>query len=97
MALEAFDAAFKRLEASVSRDDARQFQSTTLNDVWEAAKGIERHLEARGKLRRFRRMELFLNGLEQYSKVIEVLCNGTPYLPYIWVCSHLYAYNAAES
>ncbi|KKY13857.1 putative nacht domain protein [Diplodia seriata] len=31
-----------------------------------------------------RRVESLLNGIEHYSKVLEVLCNGTPYLPWIW-------------
>ena len=84
-ALATFGTAFERLNSSISRDDARLFQSTTVKDVWEAARGIECHLEASGKLRRLRRIEPFLVSLEQYSKVIEVICNGTPYLPYIWV------------
>jgi hypothetical protein len=25
-----------------------------------------------------------LRGMEHYSKVVEVLCNGTPYLSWIW-------------
>ena len=84
--LTSFDAAFQRLQSSISKEDHRSFQSTTVKDVWEAAKSIENYLASIGKLRRFRRIESFLSGLEQYSKVIEVLCNGTPYLPYIWVC-----------
>lgn len=26
----------------------------------------------------------FLRGMEHYSKVVEMLCNGTPYLAWIW-------------
>ena len=32
-----------------------------------------------------RRLQPFFDGLDRYSKVIEILCNGTPYLSYIWV------------
>ncbi|KAF2812552.1 uncharacterized protein BDZ99DRAFT_413355, partial [Mytilinidion resinicola] len=31
-----------------------------------------------------KRIQPLLDGLERYSKVVEVLCNGTPYLPWIW-------------
>jgi hypothetical protein len=31
-----------------------------------------------------RRLTPLLNGLEHYAKVIDVLCNGTPFLPWIW-------------
>ena len=81
----AFSAAFERLKEVVSKDDARTFNSTTMEDVWIAAKDVERHLESRRSLRGFRRLQPFLAGIEQYSKVVEVICNGTPYMPYIWV------------
>ena len=80
-----FTVAFERLRDSISKTDAQSFASTTLEDVWTTAKEIERYLQQRRSLRSFRRMEPFLKGIEQYSRIIEVLCQGTPYLPYIWV------------
>lgn len=80
-----FNAAFERLKEVISQEDARTFASTTMQDVWKAARDIEHQLEARRSLRGFRRLKTFLTGIEQYSKVIETLCNQTPYLPYIWV------------
>ena len=80
-----FNAAFERLKEVISQEDARTFASTTMQDVWKAARDIEHQLEARRSLRGFRRLQTFLTGIEQYSKVMEILCNQTPYLPYIWV------------
>lgn len=80
-----FEKAFERFEQSVSFDDRREFQSTTLKDVKEAARQIEQDLGNRGCLRNMRRLQPLFEGLERYSKVIEVLCNGTPYMPYVWV------------
>ncbi|KAL8722712.1 MAG: hypothetical protein Q9181_007432, partial [Wetmoreana brouardii] len=79
-----FDIAFERLRETVSKDDARAFASSKMEDVWAAAKDIERQLERRRSLRGFRRIQPFLTGVEQYSRVIEVACNQTPYLPFIW-------------
>ena len=79
-----FHIAFERLKDLMSKDDARAMASTTMEDVWIAAKDIERQLELRRSLRGFRRIQPFLAGVDQYSKVVEVVCNGTPYLPYIW-------------
>ena len=79
-----FHVAFERLKDLMSKDDARAMASTAMEDVWTAAKEIERQLELRRSLRGFRRIQPFLAGIEQYSKVVEVVCNGTPYLPYIW-------------
>ncbi|OCL07434.1 hypothetical protein AOQ84DRAFT_408982 [Glonium stellatum] len=82
-----FQDAFARFEQTVQKfsiEDSHRFQSTSLEDVRSAAKEIERQLAARQCLRNMRRIQPFLDGLERYSKVIEVLCNGTPYLPWIW-------------
>jgi hypothetical protein len=77
--------AFEKLERAVTTDDAREFHSTTLRDVRDAAKDIETELRARGMVRNMARLEPFFAGLDRYSKVVEILCNGTPYLPWIWV------------
>ncbi|GME27219.1 Zinc finger protein [Neofusicoccum parvum] len=76
--------AFERLERSIAPDHARHFKSTTLQDVRDAAATVEDKLAASKSLRNMRRIEPFLMSLGRYAKVIEVLCNGTDYLPWIW-------------
>jgi len=76
--------AFEDLQRTVSPADADDFAGTTLESVQKAALDIENQLGMRSSLRNMRRlMPLFL-GLHHYSGAIEVLCNGTPYLPWIW-------------
>lgn len=82
---QSIEDAFERFRRTVSADDARAFHSTTLRDVRAAARFIEQQLASRQELRNMRRIEPVLEGLERYSKAVEVLCNGTPYLPWIWV------------
>lgn len=80
-----FSDAFERLKLSVSTSDAEAFQKTSLQDVLDAAQAIETEQRERRSLRNLRRIEPFLSAIEKYSGVIEVLCQGTPYLPWIWV------------
>ncbi len=82
-----FNKAFDKLKQSVSPGDAFEFQSTTLQDVWKAARDLERVQRERQSVRNLRRIEPFFKAIEQYSKIIEVLCQGTPYLCFIWVSS----------
>jgi hypothetical protein len=77
--------AFERLENTVTLEDRRKFQDTRLEDVRDAALQVEKDLAARRSIKNMRRLYPFLQGLDHYSKSIEVLCNGTPYLPWIWV------------
>ena len=78
-------ASFEALKDSIEPSDVRAFHSATLDDVRQAAIDIQ---EAQGKrlsLRNMRRIEPFLLAIEKYSRVVEILCQGTPYLPFIWV------------
>jgi hypothetical protein len=77
--------AFEKLKRSISEEDAHKFASTELQDVWLAVREIDSRQRKRRSAQNLRRIEPLLRGIEKYTKVIEVLCNGTPYLPYVWV------------
>jgi hypothetical protein len=79
--------AFENLNRSISKEDAHIFASTTLKDVWSAVRHIDSEQRKRQSAQNLRRIEPFLKGIDKYTKVIEVLCNGTPFMPYVWVCS----------
>lgn len=88
-----FKAAFEAFEKQITTQDARSFNNTKLEDVWAAARTIERQLAAQGLLRNMARIEPLLNRMKEYGKIVEVLCNGTPYLSWIWVSiDHVYVY-----
>jgi hypothetical protein len=76
--------AFEELERTVAPIDAKEFENSTLHKVQRAALEIENLLGARRSLRNMRRIMPFFTGLQHYSESIEVLCNGTPFLPWIW-------------
>ncbi|KAH8690624.1 NACHT domain protein [Talaromyces proteolyticus] len=76
--------AFEDLNKAVSPADSGDFETTTLQSVQNAALEIENQLAARQSLRNMRRLMPLFSGLGHYAKTIEVLCNGTPYLPWIW-------------
>jgi hypothetical protein len=84
LALRTIDDAFQDLSQSVSPADRADWESTTLDDVRHAIHRIENLLAARQSLRNMRRLMPLFEGLGYYSKSIEVLCNGTPYLPWLW-------------
>ena len=81
----AIEAAFKRLEQTVSDDHARDFYNTELKDVRQAALDIEKWQRSRKSLRNMARIGPLLAGIQQYAGPLETLCQGTPYLPFIWV------------
>ena len=83
-ALARVERACKSFEETVEQGDARQFTDTKLNEVWEAARAVERKLSAKRDARAFGRVWELLRGLEQYSGPLGILC-GTKELAWIWV------------
>jgi hypothetical protein len=45
---------------------------------------IEKQLRKSRIQKNIARLDPLLRGMEHYSKVVEVLCNGTPYLSWVW-------------
>ncbi|RGP69068.1 nacht domain-containing [Fusarium longipes] len=76
--------AYNELDRTINPGDKRDFPNTTLQNVQDAALKIENQLAARQSLRNMRRLMPLFHGLEHYAKVVDVLCNGTPFLPWIW-------------
>ena len=80
-----FSNAFERLRATVSAEDARTFASTTMEDVWNTLWRIEHQMAAMRSHQELARTQNFLEGIERYSNVAQILCYEAPYLLYIWV------------
>lgn len=81
----ALDVAVNQLKQSLSQTDTVDFQSTTIEELWQAVMDIQQVQRDRQSLCNLTRIQPLLDTLQRYSKVIEVLCNGTPYMPWIWV------------
>ncbi|KAK4144471.1 uncharacterized protein C8A04DRAFT_36713 [Dichotomopilus funicola] len=93
--------AFEELRQTITPQDSRDFDKTTIQDVRQAALNIEVQLASRQCLRNMRRLMPLFQGLEHYEKAMSVLCNGTPFLPWAWApitfilrvaCEHVEAF-----
>ncbi|KAI1074223.1 hypothetical protein F5B20DRAFT_574225 [Whalleya microplaca] len=65
--------AFDELEQTITLDDSRGLANMSLEN-----------LAARQSLCNMRRLMPLFKGLEHYSNAIDILCNGTPYMAWIW-------------
>ena len=76
--------AFDRLSDSISSDDARDFNSTTLQDVRREIQAIELRQAQRQSLQNVRRIQPFLNFAECYSGVLDTICQGFSPIAWVW-------------
>ncbi|KAJ3535531.1 hypothetical protein NM208_g535 [Fusarium decemcellulare] len=84
LARQTIKAAYDELDRTITPGDKTELRNTTLQHVRKAALDIENQLAARQSLRNMRRLMPLFQGLEHYAKVVDVLCNGTPFLSWIW-------------
>ncbi|EXK75675.1 hypothetical protein FOQG_19559, partial [Fusarium oxysporum f. sp. raphani 54005] len=85
MGLVLIERACERFQKQLSPEDKDAIQaSENVDDVRQAIRLVERHLAARQSLRNLDRLTPFLDAIDRLSKPIDILCNGTPYMPYVW-------------
>jgi hypothetical protein len=77
--------ALDELKTNVSIDDARLFQNTSLKDVLDLARDIQREQIERNRLRNMRRIEPVLQLLENYAAVMDTFCQGFSPMTWVWV------------
>jgi hypothetical protein len=77
--------ALDELKTNVSIEDARLFQNTSLKDVWDLARDIEREQNKRTRLQNMRRIEPVLQLLENYAAVMDTFCQGFSPMTWVWV------------
>lgn len=82
---EHIQAAFQRFEKTIYPSDAKLFRSLTLKDVWDAVQVIENEQTMRRSLRNTRRIQPLFEGLKTLGNLLDPLCQGVPFLCYIWV------------
>lgn len=89
--LSVFEDASARFKKAISPSDFSIFESTTLEDVSKTLLAIQDQSK-RKSLRNMVRIGPLIYFFEEYSRVAEVMCNGTPYLPSIWVSWFAFLY-----
>lgn len=81
----AFHLAVQKFTANLSPEEKKRFGATTLHDLHVAIEAIQQKQNSKNNLRAMIRLEKFLEGMNEYDKVVSVFLNTTPILAYVWV------------
>ncbi|RYP42924.1 hypothetical protein DL770_011966 [Monosporascus sp. CRB-9-2] len=81
---DSFDRALNRFKRDLPPDLASQFSICKSEDVRDICREIQQTQGREGKLRYMRRLESFVEAMEQLSKVIEVFLNVHQFVCFIW-------------
>ena len=66
-------------------EELQAFETTRLHELRSAIATIQREQESKRRLRYMRRLEPFLQTMEQYGKVVEVFVNTSDIVAFLWV------------
>lgn len=79
-----FERALATFRARLSPEEDANFQITGIDDLRMTILSIQSHQRARKKMVHMKRVESFLEAMEQFGKVIEIFLNATNYLAFVW-------------
>lgn len=83
-----FQRALVRFTDQLSPDEKREFEFSTLEEVYDVIERIQNVHASERKMRNLTRIKSFLEAMEQYGKVIEVFLNSANLLAFVWVRHH---------
>lgn len=75
---------FKR-NAQLGPDEVKEFRFADLNSLRSTIKRIQADQEGKRRMRNMKRLEPFLQTMEQYGHTIDVFVNTSEVLAFVWV------------
>lgn len=85
-ASRAFDKALSDFKDGLTEKEKKDFAYTSIKDVYREAEAIQKEQSQRASLRNMNRIQPYINGLLQFSGVIEVFIQAKPeIMAFIWV------------
>lgn len=80
-----FTSVMDDFKSRLTDEERRSFAMTKLEDLEIAIASIQRKQATQKRLQGLRRLEVFLEGMKEYDKLISVFLNSSPILAFVWV------------
>jgi hypothetical protein len=78
-----------RLQVDLTPSDLKDFQLTSLESLRVAMDKIQKRQASTRTMQYMKRVDPFLQSMEQYGKVVEVFVNTSDILAFVWVSEDL--------
>lgn len=89
MTQQMLERACQRFREELTSKEDQEIQATSWQDVQNAVINIERQFAARQCLRNLDRLSPYLKAVEGYGSVVEIFCNSSTFVPYVWASNFL--------
>ena len=81
---DAFQTALAQFQRKLTEKEREKFQYAKFEDVQRELYNIQRKQENLKEMVNLNRIQLFLEGMNQFGQVIEVFLNASNYVGYVW-------------
>lgn len=76
-------------KATLTPDEAEDFGFVTLEVLKQTVADLQVEQGSGGRLQNLRRLDAFLEAMEQYDKVVQIFLNAADLLTFIWVSGRM--------
>lgn len=83
-----FDRVLKEFKTDLAQHEIDDFNFTTAADLKTAISKLQEKQASEKRMQNLRRLNSFVEAMDQYDKVVSVFLNATDYLGFIWACIH---------
>ncbi|KAF2807330.1 putative zinc finger protein [Mytilinidion resinicola] len=80
----AFDRTLEDFKKNLKKKDQNNFKMTTFSDLKQSIAELQAKQHSQRRLQNLNRLKPFLEAIEQYGKVVEVFCNSSEFVAFVW-------------
>lgn len=81
----AFERVLNNFKKDLRKKDRDNFQMTSLESLKQAIGEIQKKQQTERRMQNMTRLKQFIEAMDEYGKVVEVFCNSSQFVPFIWV------------
>jgi hypothetical protein len=85
-----FYGSLDRFKVGLSDREKEDFELTSLDEVHDVVLEIQKEHASERRMQNMKRIESFLEGMEQYGSVIDGFLNASLFIAFVWVSSRPY-------
>jgi len=81
----AFERVLEKFKGELKKKDKDNFKMTTIEDLQQAIGQLQKKQLTDRRIQNMTRLKRFVEAIEQYGKVVEIFCNSSEFVAFVWV------------
>ena len=81
----AFERVLEKFKGELKKKDKDNFTMTTIEDLQQAIGQLQKKQLTERRMQNMTRLKRFVEAIEQYGKVVEIFCNSSEFVAFVWV------------